>query len=145
MAEEKELPNILWRDKKTGKIIRKEKTGRLVVCWVCPCCKPKVIASAITNAQTGPKEWDLRPYQKEQIGLPGARWRLRDVGEDHHNNPGESCSGTVYGEGRIDEKGRLIGLPDTFVSDYSYNGYMEIQMGCVREDGDIEWPCPGAE
>ena len=65
MAEEKQPPNILWRDKKTGKIIRKKKNGRLIVCWVCPCCKPKVLASTITNARTGPKEWDLKPYQKE--------------------------------------------------------------------------------
>ncbi len=142
MAEEKEPPSILWRDKKTGKIIHKEKTGRLVVCWVCPCCKPKVIASTITNSRTGPKEWDLTPYKKEKIGLPGAKWRLRDVGESHHNDPSASCSGSQYGEGWINEKGVLEGLPDKFTSGYSYNGYMELQQGCVREDGSIEWPCP---
>ena len=142
MAEEKELPNILWRDKKTGKIIKTEKKGRLVECWVCPCCNPKVIASKVTNARTGPKEWDLRPYKKERIGLPGAKWRLRDVGESHHNNPNASCSGSHYGEGWINEKGVLVGLQDKFTSSYSYNGYMELQMGCVREDGSIEWPCP---
>ena len=142
MAEEKQPPNILWRDKKTGKIIRKKKNGRLIVCWVCPCCKPKVLASTITNASSGPKEWDLKPYQKERMGLPGARWRIRDVGESHHNNPNASCSGSIYYNGTIDEKGKLTGLPNKFVSSYSYNGYMELQMGCVRDDGSIEWPCP---
>ena len=86
MAEEKEPPSILWLDMKTKKIIKKKKNGRLIDCWACPCCKPKVIASKITNARTGPKTWDLTPYQKERIGLPGAKWRLRDVGESHHNN-----------------------------------------------------------
>ena len=142
MAEEKQPPNILWRNKKTGKIIRKHKNARLVVCRICPCCKPKVIASAITNAQSGRREWDLTPYQKEWIGLPGARWRLRDVGEAHHNNSSASCSGTVYRNGTIDDNGKLVGLPDKFTSTYSYNGYMELQMGCVREDGSVEWPCP---
>ena len=40
---------VLWNDKKTKKLIRKKKNGRLVVCWVCPYCKPRVIASKITN------------------------------------------------------------------------------------------------
>ena len=142
MAEETDPPSILWRDKKSGKVIQKKKNGRLVVCWACPCCKPKVIASKITNARTGPKTWDLTHYQGEKVGLPGARWRLRDVGESHHNNPNASCSGSQYGQGNIDEKGKLVGLPAQFTSGYSYNGYMELQQGCVREDGSIEWPCP---
>lgn len=142
MTEEKELRNILWRDKKTGKIIKSEKKGLLVECWVCPCCKPKVIASMITNAQTGPKDWDLRPYQKEHIGIPGAKWRLRDVGESHHYNSNSSCTGIQYGSGWINDKGVLVGLPDKFTSTYSYNGYMQLQIGCFREDGTIEWPCP---
>ena len=142
MAEETEPPSILWRDKKSGKVVQKKKNGRLVVCWVCPCCKPKVIASKITNARTGPATWNLTRYQGEKVGLPGARWRLRDDGESHHNNPNASCSGSQYGQGNIDEKGKLVGLPAQFTSGYSYNGYMELQQGCVREDGSIEWPCP---
>lgn len=142
MSEEKEPPVVLWRDKKTGKIIHRKKNGRLIGCWMCPCCKPRVIAGKITNGRTGPKEWDLRPYQKEKTGLPGAKWRLRDVGESHHNDSGASCSGTVYYSGDINGKGKLAGLPDKFVSSYSYNGYMELQQGCVREDGSVEWPCP---
>lgn len=133
---------VLWIDKKTKKLIRKKKNGRLVVCWVCPCCKPRVIASTITNAGDGRKTWNLRPYQGDKVGLPGARWRIRDVGESHHNNSDASCSGTIYNSGTIDGNGKLTGLPNEFVSGYSYNGYMELQQGCVREDGSIEWSCP---
>ena len=142
MADEETPPSILWKDKETKKLIKKKKNGRLIVCWVCPCCKPRVIASQITNANTGPKTWNLRPYQGDKIGLPGHRWRIRDVGESHHNNPDASCSGTIYNNGTIDGNGKLTGLPDEFVSGYSYNGYMELQQGCVRDDGSIEWPCP---
>ena len=142
MADEETHPSILWRDKETKKLIKKKKNGRLIVCWGCPCCKPRVIASQITNANTGPKTWNLRPYQGDKIGLPGHRWRIRDVGESHHNNPDASCSGTIYSNGTIDGNGKLTGLPAEFTSGYGYNGYMELQQGCVRDDGSIEWPCP---
>ena len=142
MAEEETPPSILWKDKETKKLIKKKKNGRLIVCWVCPCCKPRVIASKITNRSSGTQTWNLRPYQGDKIGLPGHRWRIRDVGESHHNNPDASCSGTIYNNGTIDGNGKLTGLPDEFVSGYSYNGYMELQQGCVRDDGSIEWPCP---
>ncbi len=142
MADEETPPSILWKDKETKKLIKKKKNGRLIVCWVCPCCKPRVIASQITNANTGPKTWNLRPYQGDKIGLPGHRWRIRDVGESHHNNPDASCSGTIYSNGTIDGNGKLTGLPAEFTSGYGYNGYMELQQGCVRDDGSIEWPCP---
>lgn len=132
----------LWLNKDDKTLIRKKKNGRLIVCWVCPCCKPNVIASQITNASSGPKTWNLRPYQGDKVGLPGARWRIRDVGESHHNNSDASCSGTIYYNGTIDANGKLTGLPNEFVSGYSYNGYMELQQGCVQEDGSILWPCP---
>jgi len=122
MADEETPPSILWKDKETKKLIKKKKNGRLIVCWV--------------------KTWNLRPYQGDKIGLPGHRWRIRDVGESHHNNPDASCSGTIYNNGTIDGNGKLTGLPAEFTSGYGYNGYMELQQGCVRDDGSIEWPCP---
>jgi hypothetical protein len=135
--------NKLWLHHENKRLIRKEKNGKLVICWVCPCCEPKVIASKITNSRyESQKRWNLRPYQGDKVGLPGARWRLRDVGEAHHNNPDANCSGTQYNSGIVDENGKLVGLPDEFVSSYSYNGYMQLQQGCIREDGNIEWPCP---
>lgn len=136
------IKKVLWRDSKTGKLIIHETKNHLIKCILCPCCQPKVIASYITNRSTGRTEWDLRPYQKAGMGLPGAKWRLRDVGESHHTNPLTPCSGNQYGEGWIDNNGVLVGLPDKFVSTYSYNGYMQLQMGCVQKDGTIKWPCP---
>lgn len=135
-------PKILWRDAKSGRLVIAKNKKRLIVCIVCPCCRPKVIASTITNRSDGRETWDLRPYQGDGIGLPGARWRLRDVGESHHDNPETSCSGIIYNTGTIDANGKLTGLPDKFVSQYYYNGYMELQQGCVRPDGSVEWPCP---
>lgn len=131
----------LWRNRKSRTLILKD--GRLVACWICPCCAPKVIAAKITNSSS--PRWDLTPYQGKQTGLPGARWRIRDVGEAHHNNADASCSGTIYNSGSIDKEGKLTGLPNEFVSGYSYNGYMELQMGCIDENGTVIWPCPGGE
>ena len=133
---------ILWRDAKTKKIILGEKKKKLIACVICPCCRPRVIASTITNRSDGRETWDLRPYQGDGMGVPGARWRIRDVGESHHNNPANSCSGTIYYNGTIDANGRLTGLPNQFVSSYNYNGYMELQQGCVQPDGSVKWPCP---
>ena len=134
--------NKLWLNKDDRTLIRKKKNGRLIACWVCPCCRPRVIASKITNRSNGTETWTLTAYQGDKIGLPGGHWRIRDVGEAHHNNPEASCSGSQYYTGTIDENGKLTGLPDKFVSGYSYNGYMELQQGCVQEDGSVKWPCP---
>jgi hypothetical protein len=130
----------LWKHGKHKRLIKKKNNGKLVICWVCPCCEPKVIASAITNSSN--RTWNLRPYQGERVGLPGARWRIRDVGQAHHNSSTANCSGTRYQSGVVDENGKLQGLPDEFVSNYSYNGYMQLQQGCVQEDGSIKWTCP---
>lgn len=133
----------LWLNRDSKTIIRKKRNRRLISCWTCPCCKPRVIASKITNSgNESMKTWDLTPYQGDRVGLPGARWRLRDVGESHHNNPDASCGGVIYGTGKINANGRLEGLPDKFVTSYYYNGYMELQQGCVQENGSILWPCP---
>ena len=134
--------NKLWLNKDDRTLIRKKKNGRLIACWVCPCCRPRVIASKITNRSNGTETWTLTAYQGDKIGLPGGQWRIRDVGEAHHNNSEASCSGSQYYTGTIDGNGKLTGLPDKFVSNYSYNGYMELQQGCVQEDGSGKWPCP---
>ena len=51
--------------------------------------------------------WDLTPYQGDGLGKFNARWRLYEL------------SGCVeYKRGRIDENGKLIGLPNQFKSNY---------------------------
>jgi len=127
---------------KNGKIIMED--GKVILCDRCPCkCEPKVIGSFITNgSDESRKRWNLKPYQGEHVGDYGGYWRIRDVGEAHHNNPEASCSGSIYNSGTISKTGVLEGLPDEFVSGYYYDGYMELQQGCEDEDGNIVWPCP---
>ena len=91
----------------------------------CSQCEPSVIASYTTNGDN--PTWDLTPYQGDGIGKPNALWRL-------------------YERGRIDENCKLEGLPSQFKSNYTYDGYMELQQGCpdVCCDnlwcGNIKWP-----
>ncbi len=99
----------------------------------CSHCKPSVIATYTTNGDN--PTWDLTPYQGDGVGKPDALWRLYEL------------SGCVeYKRGRIDENGKLEGLPNQFKSNYTYDGYMELQQGCPDiccDDlwcGDIKWP-----
>ncbi|MGL6196612.1 MAG: hypothetical protein ACRC2T_17505 [Thermoguttaceae bacterium] len=96
-------------------------------CVVCCPCKPKVLGTFVTNSTT--PVWDLREYQGDEMAPPGAYWRLRETG-----------AGLFYGNGRVDANGKLAGLPDEFRSNYSYNGYMQLEIGCEDEEGTIKWP-----
>jgi len=106
----------------------------------CPecCCKIKVLASFVTNSQN--PVWDLTPYQGERMASPGAFWRLIEMGSCY---PGYY---PWYGAGCVDANGKLVGLPNEFRSGYSYNGYMQLQIGCENEndehqvDPHIDWP-----
>ena len=132
---------MLWFNKK-GQLIMRD--GVLVECDECPCkCDPFVIATKITNRSTGEATWDLTPYKYSGKYRKGARWRLRDVGEAHYNDPSASCSGTINGEGEVKKGGFLDGLADTFESGYNYNGYMTLEQGCLDPDtGEMIWTCP---
>ena len=142
MANTKNTNNYLWLNK-SARILVMRKNGKITACWKCPCnCYPRVIASTVTNRSDGRDTWDLTPYQGIDIGTPGAMWRLRDVGEAHSENANAACSGTIYNVGTINASGQLVGLPDKVVSKYNYNGYMELQEGCIMGDGSIAWPCP---
>jgi hypothetical protein len=108
--------------RKNGSLSVANANGRCPDC----CCKPKILATYTTlNYGT----WDLTPYQGDGIGPPGSAWRLW-----------ESSYGLTYGSGNVDQNGRLVGLPDSFKSTYSYAGYMRIEIGCYQEDGSIKWP-----
>ncbi|MGN0880123.1 MAG: hypothetical protein ACI4WT_11835 [Oligosphaeraceae bacterium] len=134
---------MAWLHAEGRELVVGRRTRRLILCWSCPCCRPMVIGSCVTNGRNEETRiWWLTGYQGDHIGFPGGRWRIRDVGEAHHRDRDADCTGTIYQEGTIDDNGRLVGLPEKFVSDYSYNGYMELQQGCVMPDGSVRWPCP---
>lgn len=80
----------------------------------------ETIAKQTTNASDPSRSsMDLNPYKGEGKGPPGCRWRLV---ETSHN--------LEYASGPINCKGELEGLPSSFPSNYSYDGYMELQIIC---------------
>ena len=101
----------------------------------CPCaCDPYNIATYVTNKTVeARKTWDLTPYQGPGIATSGlicGRWRIH-----------ERSAGLNYGNGIILPNGTLLGLPDSFTTTFSYNGYMALQVGCYdRENGQWIWP-----
>ena len=102
-------------------------------CIECCSCEPFVLASFTTNPQN--PCWDLTPYQGPDQAPPGSFWRIIEMG---------SCypSGYPwYGAGCVDGDGQLVGLPNQFCSNYSYDGYLELQIGCLSFEGtQIIWP-----
>ena len=78
----------------------------------CSQCEPSVIATYTTNGDN--PTWDLTPYRGDGVGKPNALWRLYEL-----------SGGVEYNRGRIDENGKLEGLPSQFKSNYTYDGYMD--------------------
>lgn len=105
-----------------------------------PCCckcKPCTIAHTVTNRNDESRRvWNLKPYKCAGVGCAGRPWRLIERG----SNCGSQVS---YGSGSVDEKGCLAGLPDEFTSNYGYDGYMYLELGCpdaaTSETGET-WP-----
>lgn len=103
----------------------------------CSCdCEPMVIARYnIHGAYPERSSWDLTPYQGEGIGAYCGKWQIMEV-----------SYGLIYASGEIDEKGRLVGLPDQVSSNYQYTGYLELQQACCPnhkaccDAWEIEWP-----
>lgn len=121
----------IWHTAKKKIALNKKKN--IWRCKKCPCdCEPKVIASQTVNNRSDdeiPRCFDLTPYQGDGIGAPLHKWRLIETG---------AC--LRYNLGDINEDGKLVGLPSSFCSNYSYNGYMSLQQGCIQKDGSIKWP-----
>lgn len=124
----------IWHTAKKKIALNKKKN--IWRCTKCPCdCEPKVIARWTTNASTPQpagtvKCVDFTPYQGDGVGVPEQRWRAIEVG---------ACL-LRGGSGSINEDGKLVGLPSSYCSSYNYNGYIELQQGCVQKDGSIKWP-----
>lgn len=114
---------IWWHKDQSGR-------KRLVIrkCDNCPCegCKPLTLATITVDGHGTAyfTEW-LGP----KIGYPGARWRLVETSDCY-----------LYMSGMIDEEGRLVGLPESFTSDYAYRGILLLQQGCPDEFGVVQWP-----
>lgn len=102
---------------------------------------------------------DLTAFQGPGMACPGARWRIRDMGDerrpgydyDVHSDWGKGhCGpeddqnpygcGSIYETGYVDETGTLVGLPDKFRHALCYNGYMALQVMCPTKDGRDNWP-----
>ncbi len=102
-------------------------------CRSCCPCVPYVLASRVTNSSN--PVWDLTPYQGPTKATPCSFWRLIEVGTCY------PYAYPWYGAGCVDSDGRLVGLPDQFVTGFAYDGYMELQIGCQSPDGlSILWP-----
>lgn len=83
-------------------------------------CTPTVYASATTNTG-GLVTWDLTPYQNVDTGNRcTSKWRVIEVG---------SCA-TYYSGNMNTVDGSFQGLPASFTTTYSYDGFMELQIGC---------------
>jgi hypothetical protein len=94
-------------------------------CGECSSCKPRIIASYTTSYYSS---WDLQQYRGNNIAPPDSYWRLR-----------EQSYNLTYYIGVVDENGKLVGLPEQFTSNYSYGGYMNLEIGCSQPDGSIRW------
>ncbi len=97
-------------------------------------CQTTVIARYTTNRDN--PIWDLTPYQGAGVGKPNTYWRLW-----------ERSGELEYNRGEIDANGTLVGLPSQFVSEYYYDGFMELQQGCPNPCcavyscwDEISWP-----
>ena len=103
-------------------------------CATCCGCEPETLASATTNRNLPP--WDLTPYQGDHMAPPRSYWRLIEMGSCY---PGGY---PWYNAGCVNGSGRLVGLPNQFTSGYYYNGYMELQIGCLDPEDQyyILWP-----
>ena len=82
----------------------------------------------------------LTPFQGDHKAPPHSYWRLIEMGSCY---PGGY---PWYGAGCVNGQGRLVGLPNQFRSGYPYNGYMQLQIGCLGENDEhqitphIDWP-----
>ena len=125
---------LLWTDRNGNLIFDRN------MIWLCdkcpPCeCKPRVLAKWLLKPGT---TWSLYPYHAKGFAGPARykrKWQIKE------------CSGGVrYQNGDIAPDGTLLGLPDSFKAIYRYDGYMNLQMCCIKQNNDgielIEPPCP---
>jgi hypothetical protein len=100
----------------------------------CCCCdpcesadpKPHKLLHSWTSHSSYPAE-DLTPYKKK--GECFKYWVMFEGSYSFNGNGCLSSKGTTYGSGSVNN-GELVGLPDSFKSNYSYDGAMKIALYC---------------
>ncbi len=112
----------------------KEARGIRTICH----CVVRVLASFVTNRLIPGREcWNLTPFQGPGVSDPPCGfWRL------YETSVGWPQGYPWYGFGAISRDGTLIDLPSEFCSTQAYDGFMELQIGCVRGEVLI-WPDSG--
>ena len=118
--------------------------------------KNKPIATYTMNANDPARTtWDLTPYKGAGIGPAGGTWRLIEVGYNLLYYSGKiSSDGTLVSDSYVEPSDNVMArniqkdtpsaLPDSFVTHYSYDGYMELQVSAPPEDCTT-CPCPEEE
>ena len=103
-------------------------------CPSCCGCDPVMLGSFTTNSSN--PVWNLTQYQGDHKAPPHSYWRLIEMGSCY---PGGY---SWYGAGCVNASGRLVNLPNEFRSRYYYNGYMQLQVGCLdpADPNTIIWP-----
>ena len=51
-ANDDRPPMMAWLHAKGRELVIGRNTGMLILCWTCPCCRPRVIAEFVTNGGT---------------------------------------------------------------------------------------------
>jgi len=83
--------------------------------------KTRVIAEKETYAEVDP-EWDLTPYQGDGVGIidgvVGKTWNIT----------GRGMAYGVQNTGDINEAGKLVELPATYIADLYYDGFVALEV-----------------
>lgn len=95
-------------------------------CPACCGCKPRTVAR--TFMDYGDIFWDLSAFLGDHVGGAGGFWRIVGM---------TGC--LVYFRGCIDVHGRLLNLQATYRSASGYADFMELQIGCLGEDGYVHY------
>lgn len=92
------------------------------------CCGCKAFTVVRTYLDWDVLEWDLSAFQGNHVGGAGGFWRIVGM---------TGCY--VYFRGCVDEHGKLLNLQSSYHSTNGYADFLELQIGCLEEDGFIHY------
>src|SRR3990167_2346362 len=105
---------------------------------LCGACFPFVLGRFTTNAGSQTRRcWNI-PFHGPGWAPCGHFWRIIEIGTCYPRG------WPWYGAGCVDCDGTLLWLPGRFCSEFSYDGFMELQIGCLFPESPdyIVWPSP---